>query len=185
MKDPAFSAHPDLDVRLTCKDKSQNVKKPEAYTKGSVPRMKMCLPTAVQGRGKPVPEMHRVKEGERGDWFGHSFWDLVLRDITRSHAKTFPRAQAALDAELLKLKKARTWLEDQIMKDGKSSKMPKRRTREFTLAGSTTSVLRSIRNCRMGKTGNTMVASYSADTISGRKTGHKCYSKTEAAQPHS
>ena len=70
---------------------------------------------AVAGIKKPVPEMHREKEGEKGNWFGRSFWSLVSKDITRSQAKNIPRAQEALDKEWAKLKKSRTWLEDQMM----------------------------------------------------------------------
>ena len=131
MKDPAFADCPEMDIRLGCKDICQHIRHPRPYAKGAVPALKRAqekkaFANTVNGVKKATPEMHREKEGERGDWFGHSFWSLVSRDITRAQAKHIPRAQEALDKEWEELRKARTWLEDQMM----DRREVKRRARE-------------------------------------------------------
>ena len=104
MKDPTFADSPEMDIRLGCKDICQHIRHPRPYAKGAVPAMKVAqqkkaFANSVNGIRKVTPEMHREKEGERGDWYGHSFWSLVSRDITRAQAKHIPRAQEALDKE--------------------------------------------------------------------------------------
>lgn len=94
MKDPVFTDLPELDIRLQDKDKCVHARRPCTYACGNVPKMSTAdgQANAVIGEHfkkknvvkKPVPEMHREKEGERGD-MRRLVWTQLLVPCPQGH----------------------------------------------------------------------------------------------------